>query len=213
MPRNPHTYAGVNSPARLLGSDCTPPNPAQTQGTAGASAPHNSAQHNAKCGASGSNRVARPQASGSQKPGIWPNWHGGLLAAVVLSLAIGALLFTAVAHGKCRTKACWKRVHVARAERWLWRQYKAHPMPGCTWAGESSSPGDYSRPYSQRRYRARNSQSTAGGKFQILDQTWHAFGGPDYPGTHDAAQAPALLQERIARRVLKGQGIHAWVGC
>jgi muramidase (phage lysozyme) len=75
-------------------------------------------------------------------------------------------------------------------------------MPYCTWGPESGG-----------NYRARNPQSTAGGKYQILDTTWHAFGGPDYSGDHDAAQAPPLEQEKIARRVLAGQGIHAWVGC
>lgn len=80
--------------------------------------------------------------------------------------------------------------------------YRRFPMPRCTWVGESG--GDY---------RARNPASTAGGKYQMLDSTFHAFGGPDYPGSHDAAQARPVVQERIARRVLRGQGLGAWVLC
>lgn len=75
-------------------------------------------------------------------------------------------------------------------------------MPVCTWMPESGG-----------NYRARNPISTAGGKYQILDSTWAFFGGINYKGTHDGAQAPKLEQEIVARRVLKGQGIHAWVNC
>lgn len=75
-------------------------------------------------------------------------------------------------------------------------------MPACTWVGESGG-----------SYTARNPSSTAGGKYQALDSTWHTFGGYDYPGTHDAAQAPPVEQELIGRRILRGQGIGAWVLC
>jgi muramidase (phage lysozyme) len=75
-------------------------------------------------------------------------------------------------------------------------------LPFCTWGPESGG-----------SYTARNPVSTAAGKYQILDTTWHGFGGPDYPGSHDAAQAPPWLQEKIARRVLAGQGLNAWVNC
>lgn len=78
-------------------------------------------------------------------------------------------------------------------------------MPWCTWGPESGG-----------NYRAMNPTSTAGGKYQMLDQTFHAFGGPDIGGrwvTHDAARVRPLLQERVARRVLRGQGLGAWVRC
>jgi len=133
-------------------------------------------------------------------------WAAVLGTIAWLSLFAGAH----VASAKCRTKSCWHRVHVARAERWAWRHYRAHPMPYCTWAYES---GTWGSPWRSSRYRARNRSSTAGGKYQILDRTWYAFGGRRYADSHPAAVAPALEQEKIARRVLAGQGIHAWVKC
>lgn len=83
-------------------------------------------------------------------------------------------------------------------------------MPRCTWWGES---GPGLPEWSMRRYRARNSLSTAAGKFQLLDTSFHAVGGHDYPGTHDAAKAKPRMQERYARRLLRVQGLGAWVGC
>jgi len=94
----------------------------------------------------------------------------------------------------CKTKRCRDRVE--------WRYYRANPMPRCTWFGESGG-----------NYRARNARSTAGGKYQMLDTTFHAYGGPEYPGTHDASKASPLVQERVARRVLRSQGLGAWVLC
>jgi muramidase (phage lysozyme) len=70
-------------------------------------------------------------------------------------------------------------------------------MPYCTWAPESHG-----------YYRALNRSSMAGGKYQMLPSTFHAFGGRGWPHL-----ARPLIQERIARRVLRGQGIHAWVNC
>lgn len=113
------------------------------------------------------------------------------------------------AKNRCRTSACHERVALKR-DRAEMRRYKRHPMPRCTWWGES---GAGLPEWSLRRYRARNPSSTAGGKYQILDSTWRAFGGPDYPGSHDASRARPVLQERIARRVLRGQGLGAWVLC
>lgn len=109
----------------------------------------------------------------------------------------------------CHTRACRVRVQLKR-ERAEMRRYKRHPMPRCTWWGES---GAGLGEWAPARYRARNPVSTAGGKYQILDSTWRAFGGPDYPGSHDASRARPVLQERIARRVLRGQGLGAWVLC
>lgn len=122
----------------------------------------------------------------------------------------------------CRTKACDRRVgariRARRARAWLWRHYKRNPMPYCTWGPESSwdpATGEsfHGRPWARGRYRVKNPSSTAAGKFQILDQTFHAYGGANYPGTHDAAKADPLFQEKVARRILRGQGIHAWVKC
>ena len=112
----------------------------------------------------------------------------------------------------CKSRACKRRTCRSRAcrERVEMKRYKRSPMPRCTWYGESGAGnGEWSRV----RYRARNSSSTAAGKFQMLDTTFHGYGGPSYPGSHDAAQARPVVQERIARRVLRGQGLGAWVLC
>lgn len=129
------------------------------------------------------------------------------LATLVLS---AMLVHAAPAESKCyHHKACWKRVREARATAWLWRHYKANPMPVCTWLPESG-PGS---PWRRSRYRVKNWSSTAAGKYQLLDITAHSAGIPDYPGTHDAAKASPLMQEKAARRVLATQGRGAWVGC
>lgn len=109
----------------------------------------------------------------------------------------------AQAAAKCNTRACLKRVE--------WKRYKAHPMPHCTWGKESGLRARDNPEFSGPRYHAKNPKSTASGKFQILTTTWKAFGGSVYAKT--AAKATPLEQERVARRVLKGQGIHAWVNC
>lgn len=76
-------------------------------------------------------------------------------------------------------------------------------MPWCTWGPESGG-----------SYTARNRTSTAGGRYQILDRTWFAYGGPvTWDRRWPAAAARPLIQERIARRVLRGQGLGAWVVC
>lgn len=64
---------------------------------------------------------------------------------------------------------------------------------------------------SEGSYTARNLSSTAGGKYQILDTTWHYYGGRDYPGSHDAASAPPIEQDRIAGEIYADSGGGAWV--
>jgi hypothetical protein len=121
--------------------------------------------------------------------------------AVLLSV-LGALLLPPPVEAKCHTRACWKRVRMAR----LFHRY---PMPWCSWGPESR--GDY---------RARNPQSTAGGKYQIIRLTWYAYGGDSWHGVYPAAYAPRVQQERVARRIaywgwhgLRPQGFRAWVNC
>lgn len=70
-------------------------------------------------------------------------------------------------------------------------------MPACTWVPESGG-----------SYTARN-PSGAGGKYQIMPSTWAAYGGTG----RNAADAPPAEQEAVARRVLAGQGLGAWVNC
>jgi hypothetical protein len=114
---------------------------------------------------------------------------------------IALALVAAPAKAKCNTTSCLKRVE--------WKRYKANPMPWCTWGPESGK----GRPqYSTLRYRQPNvSGGTGGGKFQILDSTWAYFGGLKY--AKHAHDAYALQQERVARRILSGQGLSAWVNC
>jgi len=118
-----------------------------------------------------------------------------------LAALVAAVVSPGVAEAKpgCKTKRCRDRVE--------WRYYKANPMPRCTWFGESGG-----------SYRARNARSTAGGKYQILDGTWYGNGGSQPPRGHRFARWPAsvaspLEQERVARRVLRSQGLGAWVLC
>jgi hypothetical protein len=130
-------------------------------------------------------------------------WLVGVLTAVALALPTAA-------GARCRTHKCWHRVSVRRHVDYAWRWYRAHPMPYCTWAYES---GTWGSPWRRSRYRARNSQSTAGGKFQIIDRTWFAYGGRPNGDRYPAAAAPPLEQEKIARRVLASQGLGAWARC
>lgn len=118
-----------------------------------------------------------------------------------------------VHHGHCHTHHCWHRVSVRRHIAWAWRFFKAHPMPQCTWDGESAQRGARISAYSPVRYRARNPTSTAGGKYQILDTTWVRNGGTPYRDSHPAAVAPPLEQERVARVVLRRGGLSQWANC
>lgn len=59
-------------------------------------------------------------------------------------------------------------------------------------------------------YAIRNKYATASGAYQFIDSTWHGIGGPDYPGKHDASQAPPELQDELAgkyvQRILDAAG-------
>jgi hypothetical protein len=134
------------------------------------------------------------------------------LRPLMVAWLTAALITPTPAQGAC-SQACVKRVKAKALKRQRaaeMRRYRRHPMPRCTWHGES---GAGNGEWSMARYRARNPSSTAGGKFQIIDSTWFAFGGKPYRARHPAAEAPKVEQERIARRVLRGQGLGAWVLC
>lgn len=60
-------------------------------------------------------------------------------------------------------------------------------------------------------YTAVNPTSTAGGKYQIIDSTWYAYGGAHYAGSHPAAGAPPAEQDRIASAIWADVGANAWV--
>lgn len=59
-------------------------------------------------------------------------------------------------------------------------------------------------------FRARNSISSAGGAYQILDTTWYANGGTHYADSHPAAVAPPDEQHEVAHRVWVTSGAGAW---
>jgi hypothetical protein len=198
-PANPHTQASLNGPARLADPRRTAPNSASCLVTK--TAQHRTADAEAGTIESHERHSLRTQAVARR--------HGllGLLLALLL-----LLLFPHHADARCRTHKCWHRVSVHRHIAYAWRWVKAHPMPRCTWIPESGPLSLYGQ-WSPRRYRVKNSSSTAAGKFQMLDQSAHAAGIPDYPGTHDAAKASRLAQEKAARRLLAMQGPGAWVNC
>jgi hypothetical protein len=60
-------------------------------------------------------------------------------------------------------------------------------------------------------YTARNPSSTAGGKYQILDSSWVAYGGASYADSHPAAVAPPAEQDRVAAAIWADVGSSAWV--
>ncbi len=112
-------------------------------------------------------------------------------------------------YGGCRDHRCVARVRAKRHARQM-APFKRHPMPRCTWHGES---GAGHGEWASARYRARNPRSTAGGKYQIIDSTWYANGGRRNGDRYPAAAASDVEQEMVARRVLRSQGLSAWVLC
>lgn len=110
----------------------------------------------------------------------------------------------------CNTWKCVRRVTRKHEAREM-RRYKAHPLPWCTWGPESGA----GRPeWSMQRYRQPaigQGPVAGGGKFQIIDSTWRANGGSAHAA--HAQFARPVHQERVARRVMAGQGANAWTNC
>lgn len=115
---------------------------------------------------------------------------------------------------RCHTRRCWRRVHRSRVVRLKWRRIRAHPMPVCTWVRESGPVARFGE-FQRARYRVMNisAGATAGGKFQIIRQTWLAYGGRDYHPRYPAAYAPPLEQEHLARLILRRGGLSQWERC
>jgi hypothetical protein len=91
----------------------------------------------------------------------------------VLLAAIVALTTPAPAAAKCRTKACWQRVHAARAEAWLKRErpavweWRRQPASWKRWAHSTS--------WCESGHRAHTSTGNGFyGAFQFLPRTWYA---------------------------------------
>lgn len=124
---------------------------------------------------------------------------------VVIGLVSTGDASARAARDGCHTHACRDRV--------LMREYRAHPMPACTWAPESSwdprtGQSFIGRPWALGRYRVVNPGSGAGGKFQFLPSTWRNIGGRGLPH-----HAPPVDQERGARKLRRLVGLSAWVNC
>ena len=81
-----------------------------------------------------------------------------------------------------------------------------------TGSSSASSSGGYSIPSSivqcesGGNYSAVNSQSGAGGAYQIMPSTWHAYGGQGLP-----QDAPKSEQDAIAAKIYSTVGPSAWV--
>lgn len=146
------------------------------------------------------------------------------MSRVLLSLAAVALLpAPAEAPGssnnvvepakkeRCQTIRCQRRVSRRlrrKRERVEMRSYKARPLPWCTWGPES---GRHRPEWSLARYRQPNvSGGSGGGKFQIVMETWFAFGGAVYSWSPVVARP--VVQERVARRIAR-DGLQHWVNC
>lgn len=81
----------------------------------------------------------------------------------------------------------------------------------CTPYGEWAIPGYIVMRESRGDPHARNSSSTAGGFYQIIDSTWWSAGGTHYADSHPAAVAPEAEQHCVAHRLWAGgAGSHHW---
>jgi len=103
--------------------------------------------------------------------------------------------------------ACVQRVKLKRDRRELFH-YKRKPMPWCTWGPESGPVSSTNPEFSGPRYQLVNYSSGAAGKFQFMPGTWRALGG-----TGLAQDARPVLQERLARKLMRLAGLSPWVNC
>lgn len=90
----------------------------------------------------------------------------------------------------------WRHRHKERERRRL----TPYDCPG----GRSAIPCYITACESKDSYTAKNPSSTAGGRYQILDSTWYAYGGRHYADSHPAAVAPPAEQDRIASQLWDG---------
>lgn len=120
---------------------------------------------------------------------------------VLLCLFAGdGLVHAETAAGRCRTDACWKRVHHARAARWchrhascVWRhRWRALPAWERAWARCVASLETRGVPWALKA--AVDTGNGYYGATQWLAATWHAAGGSGLPTQH-------TLSEQLVRTV------------
>jgi len=112
-------------------------------------------------------------------------------------------------------KAKWrvlKRAFYEHRRRKLAQRERLRYLPfACGGGTRSAIPCSIMECESGGDYRAKNPSSTAGGKYQVIDSTWAAYGGAPYPGSHPASEAPPAEQDRIATAIYADVGSSAWV--
>jgi hypothetical protein len=103
----------------------------------------------------------------------------------------------------------WQERREARVERrrMNWRFHRH--IDRITRFGKYSIPSYIVFRESRYRARAKNSISSAGGYYQILNTTWAAFGGRRNGCYHVAACAPIWEQHTVASRIW-ADGSHHW---
>lgn len=100
----------------------------------------------------------------------------------------------------------------AHRQRKLAQERRLRYLPhACSGGVRSAIPCSIMWCESEGSYTARNTESTAGGKYQIIDSTWFAYGGVDNGDSHPAAAAPPEEQDRIALDIWNADGAGAWV--
>lgn len=142
-----------------------------------------------------------------------------IVMALILGTAAPSTADSRLSHG-CESKACKARVK-AKQERREMQRYKKKPMPACTWVAESGPVTRSNPQWSGKRYRVWNGGSykvpprgfreRASGKYQFVRNTWKAVGGLRYADA--AALATRVIQERLARKLLREGGLGHWERC
>jgi hypothetical protein len=115
---------------------------------------------------------------------------------------------------KCLKKTYIHERHILRARIKIynkhraaeWKHWIAQPIADCTWAGESSPPGDTSGQFARYRYSVRNSSgSDAYGKYQMMPGTYST-----YAKYFDWSP---LDQEIAAHRLYTDSSTGPWASC
>lgn len=135
--------------------------------------------------------------------------------AVATGLFLPLAVLVAAAHAGCQTRACWKRVHAARAEQWLKRHrpavywYRREPASWRAWSRATAWCE------SNRRWHIATGNGFYGG-LQFTAQTWFAAQSL-IPRAARTSRLPHLeraeLQSLVAIRYARRYGTGAWPSC